>query len=325
VPDGSIGDDGTWTEEPETAALKAWGLASHFVIGQNGHSGAMVVNYPWDYTYTLAPDNAAFIRHSEEFSWYNQPMWNGDFYHGITNGAQWYIIKGGLQDWAYHETGSMDVTVEFSNSYQPPAAQLDTYWDNNRESFMHWIRAARYGVCGRITAADTNEPLAATVTVTGINKTVASDPDFGDYYKLLDTGTYTLSFAAPGYERVTVQGVHTIWGTPTVLDVALPMEGTPAEPIPPVATALAGAHPNPFNPSTTRRFTLAQEGRARVEILDLAGRRVRRLLDSDLPAGAHSAVWDGRDDAGRAMAGGVYLARFQSGSVTGIARLVLLK
>ena len=48
VPDGSIGDDGTWTEEIETFAFKAYSFHHDFVISENGHSGALVVNYPWD-------------------------------------------------------------------------------------------------------------------------------------------------------------------------------------------------------------------------------------------------------------------------------------
>jgi len=224
VPDGSIGEDGTWSEEVETSQFKDWGFAHHFVISQNGHSGALVVNYPWDYSYDLTPDNAAIIQLSEEYSFYNQPMWNGSFYHGITDGAQWYVVKGSLQDWSYQETGCIDVTIEFANSYAPPAGQLDAYWNDNRESFMHWIKAARYGINGVVTASDTGLPLAATVTVAGNAKSVNADPDFGDYYKLLDTGTYDISFSAPGYTTHTEYGVATTWGVATVLDVQLDPE-----------------------------------------------------------------------------------------------------
>ncbi len=224
VPDGSIGDDGTWTEEPETSSYKSWCFGQNFVIAQDGHSGALVVNYPWDYTYDLTPDDAAFILHSEEYSWYNQPMWNGSFYHGITRGAEWYVTEGSIQDWAYHETGSMHVIVEFSDSYAPPASQLDAYWDDNRESFMHWIKAARYGVNGVVTASDTGNPLNATVTVIGNDKVVYTDPVIGDYYKLLPDGSFDISFSAAGYITHTEYGVSTSWGTPTVLDIQLDPE-----------------------------------------------------------------------------------------------------
>jgi hypothetical protein len=221
VPDGTIGDDYTWVEEVETVAVKTDGNRHHYVISANAHTGALVVNYPWDYTYDLTPDDAAIIQLSLEYSTYNLPMYYGSWPQGITNGAQWYVTRGCLQDWSYHETGCIDVTLELSNSHWPPASLLDDLWDDNRESYMHYIKAARYGVNGVVTASDSGLPLAATVTVVGNSKSVVTDPDHGDYYKLLATGTYDIVFTADGHVSQTVYGVTTTWGTPTVLDVAL--------------------------------------------------------------------------------------------------------
>jgi hypothetical protein len=222
VPDGSIGDDGTYTEQVETIHVRNHGRDHNFVISENGHSGALVVNYPWDYQYPLAPDDAALIKMSLEYSMYNLPMYNGAFPQGITNGADWYVVKGSLQDWAYHESGDFSVTIEYSNQYQPPASALDSLWlDDNKQSFIHFIKSARYGVNGIVTGSDTGLPLDATVSVAGINKSVSTDPDFGDYYKLLDTGTYDITFSATGYITETVYDVSVVWGIPTVLNVQL--------------------------------------------------------------------------------------------------------
>jgi len=54
---------------------------------------------------------------------------------------------------------------------------------------------------------------------------------------------------------------------------------------------------------------LPSAGRARIEVFDLAGRRVRTLLDGERAAGRHAIVWDGRDDGGNAVGGGLYLLR----------------
>ena len=75
------------------------------------------------------------------------------------------------------------------------------------------------------------------MTVIGNTKVVHTDPDRGDYYKLLDTGTYSLRFEAAGYVTQTISGVSTTWGTPTVLDVALVDETTDA-PVLPALVAL---------------------------------------------------------------------------------------
>ena len=77
--------------ETENIHFSNLGFNNHFVISQNGHGGALVVNYPWDYTYTLAPDDAACIQLSLDYSTTNLPMYNGGFPQGITNGADWYV------------------------------------------------------------------------------------------------------------------------------------------------------------------------------------------------------------------------------------------
>ncbi|MBK6898594.1 MAG: T9SS type A sorting domain-containing protein [bacterium] len=88
---------------------------------------------------------------------------------------------------------------------------------------------------------------------------------------------------------------------------------------------LDGNAPNPFNPMTTVSFSLATAGRATVDVLDLQGRVVRTLFAGDLPAGVRALVWDGRDDAGREVASGAYLARLQSGGRTATHKMILAR
>ena len=87
------------------------------------------------------------------------------------------------------------------------------------------------------------------------------------------------------------------------------LEGTGASDDPPAASRLSGAEPNPFNPSTTLEYALASPGRAVLTVHDVRGRLVRTLVDGRMPAGTRSVEWDGRDDAGRPLAGGAYVAR----------------
>ncbi len=83
--------------------------------------------------------------------------------------------------------------------------------------------------------------------------------------------------------------------------------------------------PNPFNPTTRIAFELATPGRARLEVFDVGGRRLRMLVDADLPPGAHAATWDGRDARGRAVASGLYWARLESGGRHAVQRLALVR
>ncbi len=94
----------------------------------------------------------------------------------------------------------------------------------------------------------------------------------------------------------------------------------PAAGTPPPAVSLAAIGPNPFNPRTTLEVTLAREGRARLEILDLRGRRVAVLVDGPLAAGAHHFTWQ---PAGEAS--GVYVARLAADGACVTRRLVLLR
>jgi hypothetical protein len=96
------------------------------------------------------------------------------------------------------------------------------------------------------------------------------------------------------------------------------------EPVP-AHFALAGGYPNPFNPKTTIRFALAAPERVHLVVYDLAGRRVRTLVNAALPAAEHEAVWDGTDDAGARVASGVYFARLVAGEFIASEKLVLVK
>jgi len=93
----------------------------------------------------------------------------------------------------------------------------------------------------------------------------------------------------------------------------------------PLTSSLSVAYPNPFNPTTTLRYDLTEEGEVRLTIYNLSGQTVRRLASGRQVAGRHSVVWDGRDDAGRAVATGVYLARLEAGAFRQTQKMLLLK
>ena len=85
------------------------------------------------------------------------------------------------------------------------------------------------------------------------------------------------------------------------------------------------AEPNPFRPPATIRFDLPTSGRARLALFDLAGRRIRTLIDSSLPAGAHETTWDGRDGTGQVLAPGTYFVRLATDAGTALNRMCLVR
>lgn len=94
----------------------------------------------------------------------------------------------------------------------------------------------------------------------------------------------------------------------------------------PAAPRLLGAHPNPFNPQTTLSYEVPAAGPVHLEIFDMRGRNVRVLVEG-LPreAGQYRAEWDGRDDAGRPLPSGMYLARMRAGAAMAGAKLMLAR
>jgi hypothetical protein len=92
----------------------------------------------------------------------------------------------------------------------------------------------------------------------------------------------------------------------------------------PVVAGLSAA-PNPFNPLTEITFALPQGGDVKLRIFDVRGRSVRTLVSGSLAAGVHTVTWNGRNDAGRAEASGVYLALLEAGPIRLTKRLTLVQ
>jgi FlgD Ig-like domain len=110
---------------------------------------------------------------------------------------------------------------------------------------------------------------------------------------------------ATAVDRAAVMGRVLGWLTPTPTGVN---DRGPARL---VLSDAPVAFPNPFNPSTLIRFDLSGEhsAAARVDVHDLAGRRIRSLFNGEMAPGTWSLEWDGRDDRGNAVSSGLYFAR----------------
>ncbi len=215
----------TTGREAETAAVMNWTFANSFTLSANMHTGALVVNYPFDNdnmgsVFSPTPDEDLFVYISEQYSQHNLPMWNGDWFHGITNGAAWYSTTGCMQDWHYRYQGCNEVTLELSDTKRPSYALMPQFWDENRDSMLAYMATCLIGVRGIVTDAMTGDPVYATITVVGRDHPIYTDPDVGDYHRMLLPGTYQLRFAAAGYETV-ILPVTVNAGDATRLDVIL--------------------------------------------------------------------------------------------------------
>lgn len=109
-----------------------------------------------------------------------------------------------------------------------------------------------------------------------------------------------------------------------VYDVVTAVE-PPANGTLPTAFVLGQNYPNPFNPGTRIEFALPQQEFVTLEIINIAGQRVKTVLSESLPAGYHMAIWDGTSNDGSEAASGVYFYRVQAGDFTASRKMVLTR
>jgi len=81
-------------------------------------------------------------------------------------------------------------------------------------------------------------------------------------------------------------------------------------------------HPNPFHAASRIGFHLGETSPVTVDVFDVRGRRVRRLLEKSLAAGDHEVSWDGVAADGRRVAPGVYFMRLSAPGVSRTVKLV---
>lgn len=109
-------------------------------------------------------------------------------------------------------------------------------------------------------------------------------------------------------------------GSPALFNAASGVGGTPKSYILSISS-----YPNPFNPTTTIRYTLPSRGPTQVSIYDARGSRVATLVDEVKDSGAYTQSWDGRRTAGGVAGSGIYFVRVTHPSGAKSYKIVLLK
>lgn len=202
----------TGSVQPETQAIIDWLKQYHFVLSANLHNGALVANYPYDNSrsgrsvYTSSPDDDIFRQVSLAYSYGHETMHLGEpcptdsagFPNGITNGADWYNVDGGMQDYNYLQSNCFEITIEQGCYKFPYASELEGIWNANRDALILFIMQVHVGVKG-VVRNENGTPISnARIDVIGRSHSVFS-AESGDYWRLLVPGEYTLRVSAPGY------------------------------------------------------------------------------------------------------------------------------
>ncbi|MDD3533248.1 MAG: carboxypeptidase regulatory-like domain-containing protein, partial [Candidatus Cloacimonetes bacterium] len=90
-------------------------------------------------------------------------------------------------------------------------------------------------------------------------------------------------------------------------------------------TALKGNYPNPFNPETNISFSMKDAGPVSIEIYNVKGQLVRKLVNDVREAGDHTVVWNGKDNNNRAVSSGIYYFKMNTGKYSSTKKMIMMK
>ncbi|GFN95484.1 carboxypeptidase [Plakobranchus ocellatus] len=205
-------------QQKEVTNVIKWIQATNFLLSANLHGGTLVVNYPFDSVpgdvnlqkYSQSPDDDVFRHLALTFSRSHPKMHKGfncndAFKQGIVNGAFWYPITGGMQDFMYRNASGYEVLIEMSCCKYPRESQLKGFWDTNRDPLVNFLFQAHMGVKGLVYGqsqyhSDLFDIVeGAIVQIKGREGIEFRSSAMGEYYKLLLPGNYTLLVSHPDY------------------------------------------------------------------------------------------------------------------------------
>ncbi|MCX8065952.1 MAG: M14 family zinc carboxypeptidase [Candidatus Hydrogenedentes bacterium] len=214
--------------QPEVYHIMRWSMEHNFSLSANFHTGAVVVNYPYDDdggpsgVEAPTPDDALMKWIATQYASRNPQMYNStQFPGGITNGAQWYVVNGGMQDWNYRFLGCIEMTIELYKTKFPAGTFIPSIWNNNRESMLAYLECVLRGVRGLVYDRNTGYPVWGKVLVRNNSQPVFSHPRVGNYHRLLLPGEYDLVCTAEGYIPYRIFGILVMDGWATRWDVPL--------------------------------------------------------------------------------------------------------
>ena len=187
-----------------------------------------------------------------------------------------------------------------------------------------------------VVAERRDEILSGDLTLRGFNGRVMMADELADFL--------LVTHESEGGMRIAFAGTHPVSGTgellhllPTTADrvelerasfnggrIVGRLQGMGAVVLPNVFELKPNV-PNPFNPETLIRYALPRASQVNLEVFNAAGQRVRGLVQGAERAGNYQVMWDGRDDSGAKVAGGVYFYRLMAGEFQSIQKMVLVK
>ena len=199
--------------EPEVEAMMEFMSAHNFTLAANLHGGAEVFNYPWDSWMSWQRSHAdanwwEYVgrRFADTCQFFN-PNYMTEVNNGVTEGGDWYVIAGSMQDWHNFYLGTRHVTLEVSGNKVLSSNWLPNYWGYIRNALLNLMAEADHGIHGVVTDSITGEPLRALVHIANHDldhSYVETALPHGDYHRPIKAGQYAVTYSAEGYLPKTI-------------------------------------------------------------------------------------------------------------------------
>lgn len=257
--------------QAETVAMMEYMNKFRPSLSANLHSGVEVVNYPWDWGERIGtgqenphPDDAWFRMIASEYvniARATSPEYMDLFPGGITNGAFWYVIYGGRQDYVTGFLNGREITLELSYDFIPPVSEILPLYNTNRQALINFIKQSTYGLHGKVTDSLSNKALGKVQikleNVTDPWSFIYSDSLTGIFHRYLKAGNYKIIFKKEGYldhyEELTITDYEKLF-----LEVRMTPDNLTCT-------------PNPFSNQLYIKFLSPNQQKILIEIFSLSG------------------------------------------------------
>jgi hypothetical protein len=270
--------------EPEVEAMMQFMEAHPFTLAANLHGGAEVFNYPWDSWMTWQHSHAdadwwEYVGHNFANTCH---IYSANYMteedNGVTEGGDWYVITGSMQDYHNWYLGTRHVTIEVGEDKVLASNLLPNYWGYAFHSFLNFIAEADNGIHGIVTDSLTGEPIEALVYIENHDldhSYVETSLPHGDYHRPIKAGQYAVTYSAEGYLPKTI--VTTIAdGEKLVQDVQLTKPVGIAE-----YEKVMAVYPNPVQDFLTVELSDGMEI-GNITLYDIQGRLVETFPETSL-------------------------------------------
>ena len=184
--------------EPETYSIRLLSFVRSFYHSLSMHSGATNLGWVWNHRVEVTPDEEWLSLVAEDYLGMttDENFW-------VTNGAQWYRVRGDVNDWSYGVRGGHDYTLELSRSKTPDSDKLSVITEDHFPALLHFLGGSgQAGIRGRVVDSGGKGVEAALSWGVATSESY-SEPETGAFHRLGPVGEVQLRAYAPGFKPTT--------------------------------------------------------------------------------------------------------------------------